>query len=259
VTTGAKVAIGCGIAILAAGMVVVVALGGAAWWAKGKVEQVTGEQERIEELQKKANRNEFQKPGSGVIAEDRLLTFLEVRKRVYGVYQKYQRELEARGRKEQADFGDVTRALGMVNEIRLAQAQAQADLGMSEDEYRWLVEQVYKTMWAAEVAKATGGKSVSEAAAEAYDRAAQEMARAAETARQAQRSAKAAGDRAAEEASEESEEEVEEGAEKLKKEAAEVRGRARDMDVPPANIELFRRHEADIKRYAMSGLEWIGL
>ena len=258
-TTAAKVAIGCGIAVLAAGMVVVVALGGAAWWAKGKVEQVTGEQERIEELQEKANRNEFRKPGGGVIAEDRLLTFLEVRKRVYGVYQKYQRELEARGRKEQADFGDVTRALGMVNEIRLAQAQAQADLGMSEDEYRWLVEQVYKTMWAAEVAKATGGKSVSEAAAEVYDRAAQEMARAAEAARQAQRSAKAAGDRAAEEASEESEEEVEEGAEKLKKEAAEARGRARDLDVPPANIELFRRHEADIKRYAMSGLEWIGL
>ena len=31
------------------------------------------------------------------------------------------------------------------------------------------------------------------------------------------------------------------------------------MDVPPANIELFKKYEAEIKKYAMGGLEWIGL
>jgi hypothetical protein len=31
------------------------------------------------------------------------------------------------------------------------------------------------------------------------------------------------------------------------------------MDVPKENIALFRKYEAEIKRYAMGGLEFIGL
>jgi hypothetical protein len=31
------------------------------------------------------------------------------------------------------------------------------------------------------------------------------------------------------------------------------------LDVPRANVELFRKHEADIKKYAMHGLAFIGL
>src|SRR6185503_13964788 len=103
---------------------------------------------------------------------------------------------------QQADFGDVTKAIGMINEIRLAQAQAQADTGMSEDEYRFLVEQVYKTMWAAEVARQSGGKSVSEAAGQAYDQAAKVMADAAEQARRASAQADRSGNHAAEDAAE---------------------------------------------------------
>src|SRR5262249_62375479 len=38
-STGAKVAIGCGIAVLAAGGVVVIGLGVGAYWLKGKVEK----------------------------------------------------------------------------------------------------------------------------------------------------------------------------------------------------------------------------
>jgi hypothetical protein len=29
--------------------------------------------------------------------------------------------------------------------------------------------------------------------------------------------------------------------------------------VPPQNIALFRKHEAEIKKYAMGGLEFVGL
>jgi hypothetical protein len=240
-------------------IVVVVGLGGAAWWVKGKAAEVAGDQDRIERLQEQANKNDFRAPSDGIIAEDRLQKFLDVRRRVYDVYKKYEKDIEARGKKEQADFGDVSAAFGMINEIRLAQAQAQADLGVSDDEYRFLVEQVYKTMWAAEVAKQTGGKSVSEAAGEMYDQAAQAMAKAAEQARQAREEAERAGDDAAEDAAEESEEEVADGAEDLRRQADEARERAREMDVPPANIALFRKYEPQIKQYAMTGLEWIGL
>jgi hypothetical protein len=264
--TGAKVAIGCVAVLIVGGIIATVLLGGALWWGKSKMQQVSGEvdkvlddQKRIEELTQKANANPFHPPPDGMIREDQLVKFLEVRKRVHAVYQRYEKEIETRGKKEKPDLGDVSAAFGMINEIRGAQARAQADLGMSDDEYRFLVQQVYKTMWAAQVAKETGGKSVSEAAGEAYAEAGRAMQEAAEAARTAEESAKSRGDESAEQLSEETRKAVGEGAEQLEKQARELRENAREMDVPPANIALFQKYEADIKKYAMSGLEWIGL
>jgi len=184
VGTGGKIAIGCAVAVVLAGIVTVVALGGLAFWVKGKAEQVTGEQSRIAELQRKANANRFTPPADGTIREDRLQKFLEVRRRVYAVYERHQTELDEMGKKKQADFGDVRKGFALINELRLGQAQAQADVGMSEDEYRFVVDQVYKTIWA---------------------------------------------------------------------------DANQSTDVPPANLALFRKYGADIKKYAMGGLEWIGL
>jgi len=197
VGTGGKIAIGCGIAALLAGIVGVVAVGGLAWWAKGKAQEFTGEQSRIQELQRRANANRFTPPADGAISEDRLQKFLEVRKRVYAIYEKHRDELDAMGKKKQGDFGDVRRGFALINELRLAQAQALADVGMSEDEYRFLVEQIYKSMSASEAAKSAEGSP-----------------------------SPAAGG---------------------------------DSTVTPANIALFRKYEADIKKYAMGGLEWVGL
>jgi hypothetical protein len=100
-------------------------------------------------------------------------------------------------KKKQADFGDVTRGIGVLAEVRLAHAQALADVGMSEDEYRFLIQQVYRTLWASEAAKVSPPPGSGEAAPA--------------------------------------------------------------PDVPPANLALFRKHEAEIKQYAMGGLEWVGL
>ena len=52
---------------------------------------------------------------------------------------------------------------------------------------------------------------------------------------------------------------LEKGSKDLKDQAEEAREAAQSLDVPAANVELFRRHEAELKKYAMSGLEWIGL
>jgi hypothetical protein len=197
VGTAGKIAIGCGIAVLIAGIAGIVAVGGLAWWAKGKAEEFTNEQSRIEELHRKANANRFTAPADGVVSEDQLQKFLEVRRRVYAVYERHKDELDAMGKKKQGDFGDVRKGFALVNELRLAQAQALADLGMSEDEYRFLVEQIYKSMWASAAAK-----SADQGASPAP---------------------------------------------------------AGDLSVPPANVALFRKHEADITKYAMGGLEWVGL
>ena len=57
-STGAKVAIGCVLALFVGGVVATVLLGCAVWWAKGKVQSVageidkaSGEMQRIEELE----------------------------------------------------------------------------------------------------------------------------------------------------------------------------------------------------------------
>jgi signal transduction histidine kinase len=256
--TGTKVAIGCGIAVILAGVVVAAAVFGGLWWAKGKVEEVAGNETRIEELKKKANAVPFTTPEDGIVREDRLVKFLDIRKRVYAVYEKHKDALEAMNKKKQADFGDVTKGLSVLNEVRTAQAQALADVGMSEDEYHFMVEQVYKTLWASEVAKQTGGKSTSEALAETYDKAADEM----EKLRQAQAAASpTAPARTAEEreAAEKAQRDLDRAAADARKQGTEVRESAKDLDVPPANIALFRKYEAEIKKYAMGGLEWMGL
>ena len=194
--TGAKVAIGCGIAAILGGVMVAVLVFGGVWWVKGKAEQFTGRETQIEELKKKANAVPFTEPADGLVSEERLVKFLDVRRRVFDVYAKHKDELEAMNKKKQADFSDVTKGLGVLAEVRLAQAQALADVGMSEAEYHFLIQQVYKSLWASEAAKvspAPGGQAVP------------------------------------------------------------------TIDVPPANIALFRKHEAEIKQYAMGGLEWVGL
>src|SRR5687767_4013602 len=54
VTTAGKIAIGCGVALILGIMVVAVAVFSGAYWLKGKTEEITGNERRIEELEKKA-------------------------------------------------------------------------------------------------------------------------------------------------------------------------------------------------------------
>jgi hypothetical protein len=244
VGTGAKIAIGCAVAVVLAGVVTLVALGGAVWWAKGKAEtiakQVSGDQERIEALHQKANANPFVQPADGVLAEERLLKFLDVRRRVFGVYEKHKDEIEVRTEKDQPDFGDLTKGLEVVNEVRLAEAEALAEAGMSEDEYRYMVETVYKTLVAAQVAQASGGESVSQAAEEGMQQTAEAL-------------------KGLEGAPPEVRDQVKALADELQRNAAATREATQSLDVAPENLELFKKYEAEIKKYTMGGLELIGL
>ena len=257
-TTGVKIAIGCGVALIVGVIVVAVGIGGAAYWAKGKVEEMSGNESRIEELQKKANANAFERPADNVIREDRFVKFLDVRKRVFALYEKHKPALDAMSQKKQGDWSDVTSGFSIINDIRLAQAQALADLAMSEDEYHFMVEQVYKSAWASEIQKSTG-KQPSEAMGEAFTKAQEAMKQAQREAGQAKESADRADDDATEKQAEAAEDAAEEGAQDVGRTAQDARESMQSMDVPQQNIELFRKYEADIKKYAMGGLEFIGL
>jgi hypothetical protein len=185
--TVAKIAIGCGVVLVLGGAVAVTLLVGGAYWMKGKVEQVTGHEREIEDLKKRAAAAApFARPSDDGVREDRLLKFLEIRKRMSSIYAQHRTEIERMQKGDKADLRDAWNALGWINELRRAHAQAQADVGMGDEEYAFLVEQVYKSAWAS-----------------------------------------ASPDPA--------------------------------VEVPKANLELFKKHEADIKTHAMSGLELFGL
>lgn len=223
-STGAKVAIGCAIVAVVMGIVAIVAVGGAAWWLKGKAEQVVGDigakAEEIQAYEKKANANPFTEPADGVVPEARLVKFLEVRKAIHAVYEAHRAEFESMKDKRQADFSDLTKFAGLVAEIKLAQAKALAGVGMSDGEYLFLQGAIYKSAWAAATVKETG-KQPAEVLADAV---------------------KQAG-----------------GAVREEEAASELAQSAESLHVPTANIDLFHKHQAEIQKYAMSGLALLGL
>src|SRR5262245_41005884 len=244
-STGAKIAIGCAIAAVFAGIVAVVAIGGGARWLKGKAEQVADGVVRksgeIEAYEKRANANPFTEPADGVISEPRFLKFMDARKSIYAVYEQHRADFESMKDKKEADLSDLTKFAGLVGDIQLAQARALAEAGMSEDEYRFIQTAVYKTMWAAATVKDTGRQPdelVADAVKQIGD-AAQEIEK--QAAAHGVPSSSSGGTQSAQQT------------------AAELAKSAQGLAVPPANLELFHRHEADIKKYAMSGLALFGL
>ena len=246
--TGAKIAIGCGCVVLLGAAAAIGVVGAGAWWAKGKIQEasvgldkMTAVTEEIERFEKQANANAYTPPADGVIAEARFLKFMETRKQVYAVYERYEAEL--RGLQKKADsstdkltLSELWSAGGSLAEvagaIRLAQMKALAASGMSESEYRDIQLAVYKSAWASE-AESESGKPPAEAVSESMSEAAKQM-------------------QGAGQLSDEDARRLQEGMKRLGEEGGEA------LHVPRANVELLRKHQADIKKYAMHGLAFLG-
>jgi hypothetical protein len=185
--TGAKIAIGCGCILLLGAAAVVGVVGMGAFWAKGKITEATGglekiaaKTEEIEGWEEKANANAYTPPADGIIPEARFLKFLDTRKRVFAVYERYEADLrELQKKSETADklavrplsAGGLAEVFGA---IRLEQMKALAELGMSETEYRDIQIAVYKSAWASD-AQTESGKLPAEAVSESMSEAAKQM------------------------------------------------------------------------------------
>jgi hypothetical protein len=255
--TGAKIAIGCGVAVLVTGIAAVVGVVGLGMWGKSKLDAFAAEQKAVEELEKKADANPFTVPEDGVIQEARLLKFIEARQRVHPVYETYRAEFEGLQnveKKKEPDFSDIGKAVkagaGFL-ELRKVQLQALADLGMSREEYRYLVQAVYQSWWASEIEKSTG-KTLAE-----NKEAAQDSMK--EAARQLEEQSKAPIDPnlppEAQKAMREAQEQMRQSQRQIEHSSDHVDQQTAGLDIPPQNIALFRKYEADIKKYAMTGLE----
>lgn len=250
-TKGSKIAIGC----VAAGTVVVglvvVSFFGLAWWGKNKLEETMGPggfeavAEAAQETQRyrtEANKNAFTRPEDQRIEEERLLQFLAVRRDVYGVYEQHRDMLEP-SKKPEAGFAMVGRMSRAITQIQLARARAQARESMSDAEYTFFLEQVYRSLWADQVAQATGGKTFSQAADAAMDAGRVNMKQALENPQ----------------LTEEAREKLRESLAQMEKSSREASSQAKALEVPAENAALFRKHKADIEKYTMKGLAVVGL
>jgi hypothetical protein len=263
--TGAKIAIGCGCLLLLGATAVVGVVGMGAWWAKGKITEATSgfgkataTAEEIDRWEEKANANAYTPPADGVIPEARFLKFLDTRKRVYAVYERYEadlRDLQQKAEKagDKLSPSDLWSAGGKLAEaaatIRLEQMKALAELGMSESEYRDIQIAVYRSAWASS-AETESGKLPAEAVSESMSEAAKQM----------QEAMRAGLESAQKEGVPGSGKVSDEDVRKLQEEMTKLgEGAGQALAVPRANVELFRKYEADIKKYAMHGMAFIGL
>ncbi len=255
--TGTKIAIGCGIAVLLAGVVAIVGLGAGAYWIKGKAEKYAGDikakSEEINKYERESNRNPFTPPADGVIQEAQLLKFLAVRKAIYAVYQQHKSEFESlsertKGKKDlnlSETVEGATMIARLAADVRLVQLKALAAAGMSEAEYRYIQQAVYFSGWASEFQKESGGKQPADMMAEALK----------QTGTPGLEAIRKAGEAGAMGASPPSDADLQKMGEAIKQMSAGAEG----LRVPQANLDLFHKYEADIKQYAMSGLAFLGL
>jgi hypothetical protein len=247
---GAKIALGCGIAAVLAAGVVVIAVFGVAWWGMGKAKEVAGQfeadQKGVEEALAKANANPFTPPPDGVVQEDRLVRFLAIRKRIHdNVYLKHKDMIEAQAKKEKADLSALAKLPFIIAELHAEKARALAAQGMSEDEFNWMFRTVYGNLVLDGMARSGDGTTVAEADRASLKAMAEQAEKAAEAAEanpalpaEVKQQLRAAATRAREQA--------DRGVEMTKA-----------LDVPPANIALFKKHREEILKYTMGGLELI--
>jgi hypothetical protein len=127
--------------------------------------------------------------------------------------------------------------------------KALAELGMSEGEYRDIQVAVYKTAVASDTEKQSG-RMPAEAVSESMAEAAKGLD---EAARAGLEAAQKEGVPGSGNLSEDDVKKLREEMTRLGEEAGKA------LEIPRANVELFRKHEADIKKYAMHGLAFIGL
>lgn len=258
---GTKILAGCGCLAILTATVVVAGLGLGLFWIKNRaydltdgLEAITARTREIDTWERKANAHPYNPPADGIVPERRLRAFLAVRRRVHAVYEDYRDDLEEL--REQAEGGRTppssaaflalgARAAEMFGDLRLVQVRALAEVGMSEAEYYAIQTAVYLAAGASKTESETGHLP-----AEAPPKAARQVQKALRAALEAARKERLPGTELIQESDLTA---LDEALSKAGADGAEA------LAVPPANVELFRKYEADLEKYAMHGLALLGL
>lgn len=238
--TWMKWALGC-LGVMVIGTFLLVAgLVGFGYWAKNRLQEAVSGGPEVEQARKAANQAPFARPANDLVAEARLEKFIKVRAEVFNVYERYKSEIDARAERlkkasttDVSDLAsDVATGFTFMSEIQKAEAFALAKQQMSEDEYAFITEQVYRSMLSGHAEELADGPS-KKTRQEAADKV---------------KAIKTEGmPKEAQEAIDAAAKQIAEGQESATK-ALE------SLKVPPENAALFKKYEADLKKYAMPGL-----
>jgi hypothetical protein len=257
---GTRILAGCGCLAVATAVALVAGMGLGVFWVKDRAKELVGDLDSLTSVTREihaweteANAHPYEPPPHGIVPEDRLLTFIEVRRRVHAVYETHKAELEKLAHdREGGPPLDAKRILAMggrtavmFSDLRLAQVKALAELGMSEREYRAIQLAVYKAWGAARTQSETGHTP-----AEAVSATAREVRKGVRNGVDSAREAGVPGSARVDDADVRR---IEEAVSKAGEKGAQA------LAVPPENVALFEKHRKEIDRFAMTGLAFLGL
>ena len=145
-STGAKIAIGCGILAVVAIVVVIVAIVAGGMFVSKKADEFSGgmeaQQEASERIQELEREHSFTPPEDGVVGGDRADRFFAVTDDAWEGMQEWVDEMQERSedideRGGNAGLGDAMAGLQGLGRSRVALAEALADHDMPVSEYLW--------------------------------------------------------------------------------------------------------------------------
>ncbi|HYO47308.1 MAG TPA: hypothetical protein VEY33_11545 [Gemmatimonadota bacterium] len=145
-STGAKIAIGCGILAVVAIVGVIVAIVAGGMFVSKKANEFAGgmedQQEASETIQQLESEYPFTPPQDGIVSGDRAETFFAVTDDAWEGMQDWVEDMEERSEdiensEGEAGFGDAMAGLQGLGRSRVALAQALADNDMPVSEYLW--------------------------------------------------------------------------------------------------------------------------
>jgi hypothetical protein len=246
-STGIKIAlIGCGLLFV----IVIVGFGVGGYLLKKyvgegveTVKNVVGSEdsEYGKKMAELAQEYPFTPPSDGVITDNQLQRFLNVRKSLFSIYKNHESEFAKLKDSQNPDLGSAMKGFSMMKELRVAQAKALEEQHMSLEEYRFMVTTVYVT-WATKATKEVAPmmNSTAEGLKKSIEEIDKQLADSniPETAKEQLRQTK---------------ESMQSQLDSIPKEIdKQLEG------LPQANIDLLTRYQKEVEKYYMAGLEYIG-
>ncbi len=242
--------IGCGLVVVAG--IVVVGVGGylLKQWGTEKYKELTqGEGEISQKTEQLSRDYPFTEPANGVITEAQLKRFIAVRTEMYAVYQRYEGEIKKLAEQKEG-LSTVMKGWGLWKDVRTAQANALVRQKMPPEEYQYIVTGVYKTWAAAGTREALNDQTFADVANKQLKESIASLDQQIENPNTPE---------AAKPALKKTREELQQQLDNLPKNSTVNQMDETLQSVPKENIELFKKYQAEIQKYSMSGLEYIGL
>ena len=130
----------------------------------GTLKRVGGKKSKSSSAGSAAAADDYEPPAGGIMDEDRLKVFLEVRRDVAAMYKSFDGRAKELEKSKSVDFLKGMKGLKMLADIKNKHRSALKDKGMSDSEYAWYAGTVYGALVgkAAGLMEKDGGKSIAQ-------------------------------------------------------------------------------------------------